>query len=230
MQTGGVFETLAPKLYYIYQGARLTKPTSKRVRGAPRTKREDWIETALDTLISEGVDSVKILILAEKLNCARSSFYWYFKNRSELLDSLLDHWQTTNTKLLVSSTQQPADSINFALAGVYTKWIGEKNFDQQLDFAIRDWARRSGSVRRALDISDTARITALADMFTRFGFPPSEADVRARIVYFTQIGYDVLDQRESHDERMARGGEYLFCMTGQRPSNAEIEALITATP
>ena len=74
-----------------------------RGRGPGRTTREDWIQIALDTLISEGVDSVKVLVLAQKLDCARSSFYWYFKNRTDLLDSLLDYWQITNTRALVTS-------------------------------------------------------------------------------------------------------------------------------
>ncbi len=201
-----------------------------RGRGPGRTTRADWIQIALDTLISEGVDSVKVLILAEKLDCARSSFYWYFKNRSDLLDSLLDHWQHTNTEALVSSANTPAKTINFALSNVFASWVGAKEFDTQLDFAIRDWARRSGSVRRALDISDAARIGALAGMFGRYGYPKPEAEVRARIVYFTQIGYDALDQQESWETRVERGREYLFCMTGKRPTDAEIDALNGTTP
>ena len=44
-----------------------------RVRGPGRTTKEDWINIALHTLITEGVEQVKILTLANKLNCARSS-------------------------------------------------------------------------------------------------------------------------------------------------------------
>jgi len=194
-------------------------------RGPGRTTRDDWIRVALDILISDGVDSVKVLTLADNLGCARSSFYWYFKNRADLLDSLLDRWQSTNTRALVGSSCKPADTINFALVNVYTSWVGEKEFDTQLDFAIRDWARRSGSVRRALDISDATRIDALSGMFERFDYPKLEAEVRARILYFTQIGYDALDQQESWETRVKRGREYLFCMTGKRPTEAEIAAL-----
>lgn len=199
-----------------------------RARGPSRTSREDWIQIALDTLISDGVDSVKVLTLAEKLECARSSFYWFFKNRTDLLNALLDHWQSTNTKALVESTRRPADSINLALVQVYGSWVADGSFDTQLDFAIRDWARRSGSVRRALDLSDTARVDALSDMFERFGYPKSEAETRARITYFTQIGYDALDQRETMETRAARGYDYLYCITGVRPTETEMSALRNA--
>lgn len=199
-----------------------------RGRGPSRTSREDWINIALDTLISDGVDSVKVLTLAEKLECARSSFYWFFKNRTDLLNALLDHWQSTNTKALVDSTKRPADTINLALVQVYGSWVADGSFDTQLDFAIRDWARRSGSVRRALDLSDAARVDALSDMFERYGYPRSEAETRARITYFTQIGYDALDQRETMETRAARGWDYLYCITGVKPTEAEMAALRNA--
>jgi AcrR family transcriptional regulator len=194
-------------------------------RGPGRTARKDWVNIALDTLISEGVENVKVLVLAEKLGCARSSFYWYFKNRAELLDSLLDHWQSTNTRALVQAASQPADSINFALGQLFSSWVGAGSFDTRLDFAVRDWARRSGTVRRAVDISDTARIDAIAGMFARFGYETAEGDVRARIIYFTQIGYDALDQRETWEDRMGRSNSYLFCMTGQVPTEQEVNSL-----
>lgn len=199
-----------------------------RGRGPGRTTREDWIQIALDTLISDGVESVKVLVLAQKLDCARSSFYWYFKSRADLLDSLLDYWQQTNTKALVESARLPAKSINGALTNVFGCWVSGGEFDTRLDFAVRDWARRSGTVRRAVDISDSMRIEALVGMFLRFGYEAPEAEIRARIIYFTQIGYDAVDQRESASTRRSRSRDWLYCLTGQQPSEEEVAALRSA--
>lgn len=200
----------------------MAEVSNAKGRGPQRTTREDWINTALDTLISEGVDSVKVLTLAEKLDCARSSFYWYFKNRSELLESLLDHWQSTNTKSVIDKANLDASSINAALINVFDCWVDENLFDTSLDFAVREWARRSGTVRRALDLSDYYILEALTRMFERHDYPASEAATRARIVYFTQIGYNTLDAQEPIEERLKRGPEYIYCMTGQRLTDAEI--------
>ncbi len=203
----------------------MTQKTPAKTRGPQRTTRQDWIDAAMEILISEGVAQVKVLVLAERLNCARSSFYWYFENRNDLLDSLLDHWQSTNTAAIVAQAQLPAKTINAALANVFKCWVDKGLFDSRLDFAVREWARRSDTVRRALDISDAARLDALAGMFARFGFAAGESAVRARIVYFTQIGYYALDVRETSEQRMARAVDYLFCMTGQHPTEAEISDL-----
>jgi AcrR family transcriptional regulator len=198
-------------------------------RGAQRTTKQDWINCALDTLVSEGVENVKVLLLSEKLNCARSSFYWYFKNRAELLDALLDHWQTTNTKAIVDAAKLPVATINQGLVNVYACWVTSGKFDTRLDFAVRDWARRSGSVRHALDNSDAIRLNALSAMFERFDFAKSEAEVRARIIYYTQIGYNALDVQETMDLRMERGPDYLFCMTGVKATQSELDALASGT-
>ncbi|MCI5094695.1 MAG: TetR/AcrR family transcriptional regulator [Rhodobacteraceae bacterium] len=201
----------------------------KRVRGPQRTSREDWVRAALDTLISDGVASVKVAILAEQLDCARSSFYWFFKNRKDLLDALLDHWQNTNTRAIVSEANKPADSINYALSNVFSCWVLDGEFDTKLDFAIREWARRDGSVRRAVDISDDTRIAALSGMYQRFSYDAGEADIRARIVYFTQLGYEALDPRDSMLDRAKSGANYLYCLTGQKPTRAEVERTVALT-
>lgn len=207
----------------------MTTDRKPGVRGPGRTTREDWVQTAMDTLISEGVDQVKVLALAAKLDCARSSFYWYFKNRSELLEALLDRWAETNTKAIIAAASMPAETINLALAQLYAGWVSGQTFDTALDFAIRDWARRSGSVRRALDVSDGARIDAVASMFRRHGYDSDEADIRGRIVYFTQIGYATLDQRESWQVRVSRSRNYLYCMTGVMPTQEEVNFLVEST-
>ncbi|MEO0751746.1 MAG: hypothetical protein AAFY25_08075 [Pseudomonadota bacterium] len=132
----------------------------------------------------------------------------------------------TNTRAIVDGAGHPAATINEALGHLLAGWVGPGKFDTRLDFAVRDWARRSGPVRRALDLGDAARIEAIFEMFLRHGYARSEADVRARIVYFTQIGYDALDQRESWERRIERVRDYLFCHTGVAPSEAEVGGLV----
>ena len=63
----------------------------------PRVSRDDWLNVARDILVSDGVAEVKVLTIGERLQVARSSFYWYFKNRKDLLDALLADWEGRNT-------------------------------------------------------------------------------------------------------------------------------------
>ena len=87
--------------------------------------------------------------LANGSSVSRSSFYWYFKNRDELLDALLDRWDRLNTRSIVTEANEPAATVNEAVCNVFRCWVNPAIFSPRLDFAVREWARRSASVRKA---------------------------------------------------------------------------------
>jgi len=62
--------------------------------------------------------------------------------------------------------------------------------------------------------------------FARHGFDSEQADARARIVYFMQLGYHALEVKEPMALRMARLRPYLMGFTGQVPSDADVAAFV----
>lgn len=202
-------------------GAGLQQPPG----GNTRVTRQDWLNVAMDVLVSDGVEQVKVLTLGNRLSVSRSSFYWYFKSRQDLLDALLDHWQQTNTAALVRQAEAPARTITAAVCNVFHCFVDDSLFDTRLDFAVRDWARRSGAVRRLLDISDNKRLKALQAMFARFDYDADEAETRARVLYYMQIGYNLAELNEQLEQRLKLVPHYLLSFTGRQPAQAEIESL-----
>lgn len=197
-------------------------PSKDPLVGNVKVTRQDWLNAALDVLISDGVEKVKVLTLANRLGVSRSSFYWYFKERQELLDALLEHWNQTNTAALVRHAQMRASSITEACCNVFRCFVAPSSFDNALDFTIRDWARRSATVRRGLEASDALRLSALQAMFERFDYPPVEALVRARTLYYMQIGYNDADLREPIEDRLRLVPHYLLAFTGRQPGEKAI--------
>lgn len=191
--------------------------------GNVKVTREDWLRVAMDLLVSDGVSEVKVLTIGNRLDVSRSSFYWYFKSRKDLLSQLLNEWERTNTGILVRAAETPAPTITAALNNFFRCIIDPEGFNHQLDFAVREWARRDGAVRRVIDRSDTARTDALAKMFERFGYEPDEADIRARVLYYQQIGYYALELNETLEERLSRAALYLYAFTGVHPSEQEVQ-------
>jgi AcrR family transcriptional regulator len=189
---------------------------------APRTTREEWIALAREILVNDGVSNVKVMNLAQRLNVSRSSFYWFFKSRRDLLDQLLHHWEHTNTASIVEHAGRPSHTITEAVLGLFECWIGETKFDPRLDFAIREWARRSRELHRQVDAADTARIQAIAAMFRRHGYEEGEAFIRARVLYFMQVGYYALEVREPLDVRLSYTKAYIRSFTGKDPSVTEL--------
>src|SRR5262249_50085118 len=90
----------------------MKKPKQKAVDGGnTKVTKAQWIDLALATLIKHGVEGVRVLPLAQRLGVSRSSFYWYFKSRQDLLDQLLEYWRETNTKAIIERARRPATNI-----------------------------------------------------------------------------------------------------------------------
>ena len=190
--------------------------------GNVKATRSDWIELAMETLVWDGVESVRILPLAQKLGVSRSSFYWYFRDRQDLLDQLLSFWRDKNTKGIVERARRPAPTIVRSILNVFECWADENIFDPKLDFAIREWARRTPEVHQAVTQADNARVEAIRDLYARFGFSEEDAFIRARVLYYMQIGYYVLDVREPTEVRVSYASAYLRSFTGEDPSPADL--------
>ena len=200
--------------------------TPDALPGNVKVTRDDWLREARALLVSQGVQSVKVLTIGDRLGVSRSSFYWYFQSRKDLLEQLLSEWDRRNTGILIRHAALPAADIVEAVGQFFLCVLDPAGFDPQLDFAIREWARRDAEVRQVIDRADTARTEALAAMFARHGFDPPEADIRARVLYYQQIGYYALDLGESLEQRLARVPAYLLAFTGQRPTQTQVDTFI----
>jgi AcrR family transcriptional regulator len=191
-------------------------------KGNVKVTREDWLKLAGEVLIERGVSQVKVLTLANSLGVSRSSFYWYFRSRKDLLDQLLEGWEGQNTRAVLDHAARPAGNICRAVMHLFECFIDPNQFDPRLDFAVREWARRSPAVRARLDAADAARVNAIRDMFLRHGFEDAEAFTRARIIYFMQIGYYALVENEPFETRFTLLQTYLVAYTSEEPDPAEM--------
>ncbi|MGR3493082.1 MAG: TetR/AcrR family transcriptional regulator [Shimia sp.] len=195
--------------------------------GNTKATAEDWLRAARDTLVSRGVAHVKILALAAELGVSRSSFYWYYRDRTDLLAGLLGEWEKRNSASIVTNCALPAPDISHAVCNFFVCFLDDTLFDQGLDFAIREWARIDPQVRGKIDAADTQRLVAVTAMFEAHGYAAAEADARARILYYMQLGYHALDVREPLTARLARIEGYLKGFTGVDP-NPELVASFAA--
>ncbi|MEZ5924240.1 MAG: TetR/AcrR family transcriptional regulator [Hyphomicrobiaceae bacterium] len=194
--------------------------------GNIKVTRQDWLDAAIDVLVSHGVEHVKVLVLSERLGVSRSSFYWYFKSRGELLDRLLSHWQETNTQAIVTAAARPASTITAAVCHLFGCFIDERQFNARLELGMRDWSRRATKVRRRAEAADHMRLTAIREMFRQHGYRAEDAEVRSRILYYMQIGYFALAPKEPLEARLALVPAYLEGFTGRRPKPGEVDQLM----
>jgi len=186
-----------------------------KIRGNTKTSRQDWLDEARNILIREGVDGVKVDRMARNLGVTRGGFYWFFKNRAQFLDILLADWQDSRNDPLTRAIRAgDNDTPLETLVRFVMTLIREESYSPALDAAIRDWARSSEAVRRAVDLVDNRRIKLLAKLFQALDYDTEEAFIRARIMYFHQVGYYAMDVRESAAQRLRYLPVYFRQLTG----------------
>ncbi|WP_287882545.1 TetR/AcrR family transcriptional regulator, partial [Paracoccus sp. (in: a-proteobacteria)] len=110
-----------------------------------RGSREGWLEAGYQALIDGGIDAVKILPLARRLNLSRTSFYWFFEDREALLTALIDGWEERTTFPLIRASLEYAETQAEGMLNVLACFLSGA-FDARLEFAVRSWALQDGKV------------------------------------------------------------------------------------
>ncbi|MEZ5656330.1 MAG: TetR/AcrR family transcriptional regulator [Sphingobium sp.] len=190
-----------------------------------RLTREDWIAYARKALVASGIDDVKVDVLAKRMRVTRGSFYWHFKHRQELLDALLEDWKNNNDRE-IDTIKARASEEGGDLIELFRIWLGEDPSYPSFDFAIRSWARKSKKVASAIRETDDAWIALFQDYFERNGMKDPESLVRARIMYFHQVGYFALSIEESLSERARLAPHYYTALTGAKAPEGMVDTML----
>lgn len=196
--------------------------------GKSRLTREDWVTVARKALVASGIDDVKVDVLARRMKVTRGSFYWHFKDRQELLDAVLEDWATRN-RSEIAATRAREESGAGAME-MFFIWLGEDPNFPSFDIAIRVWARKSRRVAELVREIDDAWVALLQRMFEQGGMTAPESFVRARIMYFHQVGYYALSIEESLDERARLAPYYYAALTGTPAPEGMTESLMALKP
>src|SRR6266702_3242308 len=160
------------------------KPKAATARAQAKRQplgREIWLDTARRALIEEGTAGLEIKKLAKRLGSSRGGFYWFFKDRAQLLEELLSYWAQTSTLLFERIQRLPNQTGAEKYLAMTRLWVDETEYDPKWDGAVRDWARTSEPVRNVVRAVDKKRIEVLERIFIEMGYRGKEANVRARV-------------------------------------------------
>lgn len=148
--------------------------------------RDAWLRKALDVLFAQGISQIKVEVLARRLKLTKGSFYWHFRNRDDLLRSMVDWWRDQQLSFLAQLAERrvadPAAQIHAVID--FTR----QTEDSHHDIAMREFARFNKLAATAVGVVDQKRVDYLAGLFLAAGFTEVESLLRARALYFYQVG------------------------------------------
>lgn len=187
--------------------AQASKSRSSKARppkAADTLERSDWVAAARAMLIRDGAAAVKVERVATSLNVTRGGFYWRFRDHADLMDALLKDWRDTNSTTMMAALKGEGTPVE-RIWKLMDIWVDEIGYDPAYDIAVRSWATISKKVARVVRAVDEERIEAMHRLFLDYGYSDMEAFIRARVLYWHQLGYYAMGVKE----RKAKRHEYL---------------------
>jgi len=150
-----------------------------------------WVTAATDILAEQGIDGVRVEILAKKLGVTKGSFYWHFKDRDALFKAILDEWRRSATLRIIArldqTAQTPAGRLRHLINLPFQGARAERGADVEL--SLRLWSRSDPRARAALGEVDQLRLRYIAGLLQDCGFDPPAAQARAVLAYaFIRVG------------------------------------------
>ena len=149
-----------------------------------RLSKEDWLDAARKQMGEEGPAGIKVEVLARELGVSKGSFYWHFKDREDLLWSLLSYWEAS-TESLIAKAREESDP--YAALGRLFHEIDALGVTGEL--GIFAWGKREPLVAARVEEVEKKRIGFLVEIFLWAGWPEEEAFRRSRLMYLAFLGY-----------------------------------------
>ncbi|MDL9944735.1 TetR/AcrR family transcriptional regulator [Gordonia sp. ABSL11-1] len=161
-------------------------PDTSSRRGSRLTV-DDWLEAAMQVLVSEGVGGIKISRLCDRLGVTKGSFYWHFTDIAALMSALAEHCrrveESARRTLADLASRPPAERIEamVVLVSDPRRWTVES--------AVRKWAETDESIAATVAALDEQVFAVALAAMRDLGFDELEAHARATTLLYAGIGY-----------------------------------------
>lgn len=149
--------------------------------------KEDWIEKGVAYFASGGAEALAIERMARELGCSKSSFYWYFGNREEFIESIVYDWAVRTTERVISQsvTEEPIDEqIKQALRALFAD-AGDDDFRLHL----RKLGREVPPYATLLTALEAKQMDFIRSLLQERGESAAIARRKASVIYHFYLGW-----------------------------------------
>lgn len=178
----------------------------------PRKNPADWCRAGLVRLAEQGLDGVRVEVLAKDLGVTKGSFYWHFRDRQALLDSMLEQWERSATDEVIAATERSGPDAATRLARLVE--IATTGFDAPLELALRAWGRADSKVGAVIEAVDARRLATLRGLLKELGFKGVAIEARAFLLYSVLFGAALLPHSHGRTSRSRVMDEVFEILSG----------------
>jgi AcrR family transcriptional regulator len=161
----------------------------------PRLEPKDWVLAGLRALVRGGIQAVKVEALARDIGTTKGSFYWHFKDLSDLHQVMLELWEALATTAITAAVKHSGRDGRgqlMLLIDLVSIRPGEVYGGIEVEPALRDWGRTDPRARAVVERVDRQRLRDLQDFLAAAGVTVAELETKAHLIYAAVIGLENL--------------------------------------
>jgi AcrR family transcriptional regulator len=147
--------------------------------------RSEWLTLALDALGEAGRSRLHLDSLIALMPVSKGSFYHHFRNKREFLTALVEHWDDTQTQVVVDAINQvhpdssPQEKLWLLMTQVESQQL---NRYEQI---MRSLSLEDEVLAAMVAMIDHKRLLTVERLFGEMGFTGIEQQVRTRAFVIT---------------------------------------------
>jgi AcrR family transcriptional regulator len=158
--------------------------------GKGQLSRDAWLDAAGTAIAEGGFDDARVLTLAKRLGVTRGSFYWHFKNHSELIVSFLDRWRDRRVGEIayLKASRDDSETELHRIFRLVLSQPARNTRQMRVELAVRDFARRDAHAGKIVAEVDRTRIEYCASLLETVMANKQQARDLALLLYVATIG------------------------------------------
>ena len=153
-----------------------------------RLTRQDWIDSGLRTLATDGAKALKVGAMAVAMGVSRGSFYWHFRDFADFRAQLLQCWRDRTVDQVIQEFDRDPAGPDRLRRLVKRAFFGKRGLDR----AIRIWAADEPEVAAMVAAVDARRVAYMAELLIATGMESSQARPRAAFIYWAYLGQSIV--------------------------------------
>jgi AcrR family transcriptional regulator len=157
-----------------------------RAPKATPLQRGDWVRVAFARLAADGIDAVRVEVLARDLHVSKGSFYWHFRDREELAGAMLDQWDEDEAAWVRDAAAEERSAA--ARWAELVKHLTDGGHSR-LEAGLRDWARRDERVSGRARAVEAERRGFIAAVLRDVGFTARAAEAWSELALLVCLGW-----------------------------------------
>lgn len=164
----------------------------------------DWIKLGLQKFAEGGIEALVVEHLAKQLGSSKTSFYWYFKNRTLFINRITDYWYNQATVSIISHIQlyqdaDPEQKVKHLLTVMFSS-----NEGKDFMYHLRKLGASESSYAQILLQIEQQRIAYMSSLLIQYGLSPEDADNISELLYNYYLGWY---ERNKHRKLSAQEAE-----------------------